>query len=114
MNNVAAIGIGAVITTLLALSIHLILWPNQKTLPPPAISAIAIAIHGIGFSLAALLAGDYWMLAAFWFTVGPAGAVICVAWWVRKQRDHQATVDRALGALQGGSRGPERPDPRRN
>lgn len=115
-----AIIIGVLLSTLLLVAEHLILWSIR--LPLVVRYTIGTATLGIGLSIACWLHGAWFGAVAFWAIAGAGGvAVGCLHLWRDRHAQYPRDIDDAFaagqlaGRVQGEIHGTprERPD-RRN
>lgn len=90
-----AIFAGSLLTLILLMSEHFLLWPYRKIMRRVHSYVLGTASIGLGVTLAAFLM-DQWLIAlTFWFVAGPGGFAVAAAWlirWVIEERGKGDTI----------------------
>lgn len=78
-----AIFSGALLTLILLVTAHFILWPYRMIMRRVHSYVVGVTCIGMGVTLAAFLM-EHWIVAiTFWAVTGPGGLAIASAWLIR-------------------------------
>lgn len=78
-----AIFTGSLLTLILLVASHLLLWPYRKIMRRVHSYVIGTACIGLGITLAAFLLNQWIIAITFWAVAGPGGFAIASAWLIR-------------------------------
>lgn len=108
---------GSLLTFVLLVSMHLVLWPYRARLRRVHSYTIGVTCIGCGVTLTAFLLEQWIIAITFWVVTGPGGFAIAVAWWLREGGDGLSIADDIIArAKRGIARAavPREPNDRRN
>jgi hypothetical protein len=74
---------GSLLTLVLLVTSHLLLWPYRKIVRRVHAYVIGTTCIGVGVTLAAFLMGEWIIAITFWAVTGPGGLAIASAWLIR-------------------------------
>lgn len=78
-----AIFAGSLLTLVLLVTAHFLLWPYRKIMRRVHSYVVGTACIGLGITLAAFLMGQWIVAITFWAVAGPGGCAVATAWLVR-------------------------------
>lgn len=84
-----AIFAGSLLTLILLVTLHLILWPYRAIMRRVHAYVVGVTCIGMGVTLAAFLMQQWIVAITFWAVTGPGGFAVSALWlwrWIIEER----------------------------